>query len=74
MNEIKYLSLAELAVRLNISYTRAVALHDAGCLTHDARVNHTLCFSAERVGELRRAVTDWGLAKATKARAAQLKN
>jgi len=71
-DELKFYSLAEVARRLNVSWARAVSLHQAKCWQHDATANHTFLFRADRLGELRRQAEEWGLQKAIRARQKQI--
>jgi hypothetical protein len=67
--ETQFITLSEVARKLNLSWPRACALHEAGVLNEDAQVSNSYLFKASRITELQRKVQDFGIAKATKANA-----
>lgn len=72
MQNDEFLSLNEVAKRLDLNYRRAMALRDSGVLVPDCLgPNNLALFKASRLGELR-ATKNFGLAKAIAHRTAQL--
>jgi hypothetical protein len=65
----RLLSLTELGKELGVSAPRLIAMHACGIITADFTSKQVILFKKERLTELRKAVTNFGLARATAANA-----
>ena len=64
-----FISLNGLATEFGLNYRRAMALRDHGILKPDVSTPYVALFKVSRVEELRKAVAEYGLARAIKANA-----